>query len=181
MLFTIISIVLSLVEFIFSRKFIKSNSLLVIRFSINARNIARMKHRDFRSKIIFKRIKLVHCVAKMLNTSNEFVERLIPLQTKKGAMFTIVVQCRSHTFDDTMSLMDAAMQDGSLGKVCISYIYYNVYPLSEFIQLVCIGTFWICVAIDCALIGNCSRLQITATKHPNFDRYFIIHKNGHFT
>ena len=123
MLFTIISIVLSLFEFIFSRKFIKSKSLLIIRFSISSSNVRKLKYSEFQSKIIFRRLKFLHGIAKILNINKEFVERLIPLQTKDGAMFTLVVQCSAQNFDVTESLMDAATRDGSLAKVCCYTIF----------------------------------------------------------
>ena len=75
-----------------------------------------MKFSKFRQKIVFKRFDFIHCVGKMVNVNIERVERLIPLQTKKGAIYTFFIECNSNQFDNTILLMKDVIKDNTLAR-----------------------------------------------------------------
>ena len=96
MIFTIISILLSVFEYVFSSKSIKSDNVAIIRFNIESQTIANFTYKKFISKIAYRPIQFTHCVAKTLQLNKNEVEALMPSQYKSGVIFNFIVE-----FDDS--------------------------------------------------------------------------------
>ena len=91
MFFTIISVLLSSFEYIFSNN--KNNeSIMIIKFSIESQTIASMNYHNFQSMIVFKKVKINYEMSKLLQINAYEIDRLKPLQYKSGVMLTFIIQ-----------------------------------------------------------------------------------------
>ena len=117
MVFTIISIVASIFEYMLTSKFITAGSVIVIRFKVFSMNLANMGYRTFRSTIVFKRRKFLYYIAKLLRLNKAHIERLIPLQETDGANFILVIDSNSGVFESIIHATRMHAANGKLAKV----------------------------------------------------------------
>lgn len=96
MIFTIISILISIFEYNFSSKFFELESIVIVRFNFESNNLANMKQQQFTSKVIFQKRQMIAVIAKLLKLNTTQIDRLITSQYDKGARFTFLIR-----IDDT--------------------------------------------------------------------------------
>ena len=96
MIFTIISIFLSVFECVFSAKSIKHDNVAIIHFNIESQTIADLGYKKFMSRIAYQPNKFTYAVAKTLKLNKNEIESLIPSQYKTGVIFYFMVE-----FDDS--------------------------------------------------------------------------------
>ena len=94
MVFTVISIVLSIIQHFSTNKFIKPQNIFVIKFNIESQDIQKLDDKkQFSNKIVFiKYNAIINCIAKILQIDDKQIERLKPLQNSKGAIFTFIIE-----------------------------------------------------------------------------------------
>ena len=124
MLFTIISIVLGIFEYVFGAGFISSGSALAIQFDVEMNYINKMSYPRFRKHIMYKKRKVVG----MLSTELEFdttrgVDRLVPTRTKKGAKYTFIIEGNHNKIEATRKKFYQSVGNNSLAKV-FNYMYF---------------------------------------------------------
>ena len=100
-------------------------SVVVITFKVDSPHIANMKYSEFAQNVKYKRWKINHCMAKILQCNTQVVERLMPLQYKNGVILSFLVDF------DACYIMEQeikqAIDDQSLAKV--TSCYYHMYWL----------------------------------------------------
>ena len=99
MIFTLISIILSSLEYIINSVLNKYSNILVIQFNIESKYIGTMSHNTFKNIIVFKKWNAIGIMAKLLEINTERVERLKPLQNVNGALFTYFIATDESKFD----------------------------------------------------------------------------------
>ena len=109
MVFTLISIFLSAVEYLFSRKSVKSEHIMIISYVVDSPYFGNMKEGAFLFKVMFKPRKVVHAMYTLLGISRSNIERLMPLQLKNGAVFTFFIEYSS---ERKYQKIEAKMTDG---------------------------------------------------------------------
>ena len=123
MLFTLISICLSGLEYITALKFMNAGSVMSIQYQIKSKEIAAMSSGKFKQSLVLRRNPTVHVMAKALKISRKQVERLKPLQNGDGAMFTFFVAIGANKsgsgFVKMKQRIETAVTDKSLQKVCM--------------------------------------------------------------
>ena len=117
MIFTMVSILMSCFEFFLSKKFVKLGSNIIISFSIESNNIARMPHKQFQSTVVFRKIKLIGVVATSLKVKYEQIERLKPTKLSNGAMFVFTVAIGDDKYDEIKKRFQHLVQDDVFLKV----------------------------------------------------------------
>ena len=102
MVFTIMSILLSIIQHFTSRKFIQPQNIFVIRFNVECNDIALLETKTkFSNALVFNKYDAItHSISKLLRINDKQVERLKPLQYSKGAIFTFIVE-KNHQKNDT--------------------------------------------------------------------------------
>ena len=109
MLFTLISLFLSVFEYFLARKFIKSSHLLMIRFMVESQQIEALDEYEFFGQIGLKKFEIVHYFAKLLHVNIRHVERLMPIQTDQGMAMTFLVDAESVGFDKIQQLVHQSL------------------------------------------------------------------------
>ena len=117
MVFTVISICLSLFEFMFRSKYIDNGSILIARFSVESKKVASMRFNEFQQRIIFRKNRFINSLAKCLHLNYVQIDRLIPLQDSNGAILTFIIEADSHYFDHIVNGLKSAIIDGTIAKV----------------------------------------------------------------
>ena len=123
MLFTVVSILLSAFEHAFSSKFVKNQSIMIIRFFVRSQKIADFGGKAFANKLIFtNKHKLIHLFSKILQLNRVQIERLIPIQSSRGATFVLIVDAPESRLDSIWDCFDEAVYTGTFSKQ-LSEIY----------------------------------------------------------
>lgn len=96
----------------------KPESVVVVTFKVDCPYIANMRYIEFAQQVTYKRRKITHCMAKILQCNTQVVERLMPLQCQNGVIFSFLID-----FDDVDACLiiereiQQAVDDTSLAKV----------------------------------------------------------------
>ena len=101
MVFSIISIILSVIEYLLSNHYIQTDSTCVC-----STIIAHLEYSIFRSHIINKKFQIQNIVAKISNVNRQQVERMIPIQTSYGVLLTFIIAAdatRLKNFDNPVN------------------------------------------------------------------------------
>ena len=118
MIFTIISIMISVLEYSSKSKFINAGCVSVVRFTVESSEIADMKLNEFRKRVVFKRFGILSSFAKSVELQFDEVERLNPLHTKKGAVFTFIMDLQNDDqYENVRIELRNAIRDGTLVRV----------------------------------------------------------------
>ena len=123
MLFTLVSIFLSAFEHAFSSKFVKNQSVMIIRFFVRSQKIADLGGKAFANELIFtNKHKLVHLFSKVLQLNRVQIERLIPIQSSCGVTFMLIIDAAESKFDGIWDCFHQAVYSGTFSKQ-LSAIY----------------------------------------------------------
>ena len=115
MIFTIISILLSAFEYILSSKFVKNGSVLIIKFVFESHTIADLGGRKFLNKVVFGKVhKVTHVLSKSLRLNFVQIERLIPIQSNKGATFLFIIDADAARFDSIWKKFITCVNNGTI-------------------------------------------------------------------
>ena len=90
--FTLISIGVSVSEYILSRHLLKSNAFVMISFEAKCEDFQNMNKTKFKKNIIFKKNKFLNNIARILRMDKHQIERLKPIITTTGVIFTLFIQ-----------------------------------------------------------------------------------------
>ena len=114
LMFTLVSIFLSICEFCLSKQLLKSDTFVIVSFEVKSNDFKKMKHKQFSQKIIFCRNSFVNKMARMLKIDFSKIERLKPIHTQNGAMFTL---CIDNNIETTKEIVNGKIVDGSIARV----------------------------------------------------------------
>ena len=89
---------------------------MVVKLSVEAQDIAKMRYSTFRQQILFKKYGIMHSFATKINLGTQQVERLAPRQNKKGAIFTFIIDCNISDFDDVVGSLTESVRNSSLAQ-----------------------------------------------------------------
>ena len=119
MIFTVISILLSVFEYIFAANFIHNDSNILVTFSVTSKDIASMTRSQFTSQLVFQNWKLITAMAKILKVNTNRIERLKPKMIMDGAMYTFVLTTEQSQYDHICQIMHDVVDNDQLAKVCM--------------------------------------------------------------
>ena len=134
MFFTIISILISVFEYILSNNLNKNGTICAIgiRLTLEFDQLYTLEYQEFRSKIVFRHRAFNYSIGKLLHISSSQVERLIPLQVKDGIMFTIIIQADVTNVRHFMNLIKINIDNGNLAReICHVYKLANTAKVSH--------------------------------------------------
>ena len=118
---------ISILEYCSKSKFINDGCVSVVRFSVDSKEIANMHYKQFETKIVFKRSGILSDVAKSVQLQFDEVERLKPLQTKRGAIFTFIMDLHDDDhFDSVKRELRDAIMGGTLVQVKFNTCTYCI-------------------------------------------------------
>ena len=89
MVFTVLSVISSLLEYCLQSYLLDSETLLIVKFSVVSSDIQSMSRIQFHKKIEMKRNGIESEISKLFKIDYNIIEELKPIQTKDGALFTI--------------------------------------------------------------------------------------------
>ena len=117
MIFTIVSIILSSVEFAFASRNLKSGSIMSIEFTIESIALAKLNMMKFNSKIVFSNcLKLRHIMSKRLHIPMDQIDRLLPLQVSNGVVFRFIIDIDPVQCDPIIAAMNNAVEKNFLAR-----------------------------------------------------------------
>ena len=124
MVFTIISILLSVFEYTLSSKFLKQGSIMITKFEFESQHIADMIGTTFRDNVVFSHYyKLIHLISKTVHVNAEQVERMIPIQSNNGVRYTFIIDCHYVHFDHIWDSFYQSICSNTLTKHLQTKIY----------------------------------------------------------
>ena len=134
MFFTLISILLSGIEYIFQSNSSNNSCVMVAKFDVTSKYLARLSSRDFQLKILFRPGTGAFVLGKILKMNKRLIETLPPVQFNDGIKFTFIIEIENN---DKYSVIDKLLQnvinDGSLALVCsiLFQLYINISTLFD--------------------------------------------------
>ena len=135
MIFTIISIILSSIQHITTKKFIKPQNIYLIKFSVQGKDISAMdSYAIFSKRIIHTNYKaIINSISKILRIDPKQIERLKPLQYHTGATFTFIIEKinSNNTFIDSINrqLTDA------INNLILAKAFKKVYEFKYMVDI----------------------------------------------
>lgn len=90
----------------------------MVKFDVESKEISQMSHKQFESKIVFKRQKLVNGIGKTLEIRFEQIERLPPWQYKNGAKFEFIIETEVNDSQRLINAIHQNIQNDKLAMVC---------------------------------------------------------------
>ena len=127
MVFTVISIGLSIVEYWFSRAQIKSEHTMIISYVVDSPYFSNMKEGAFLFKVMFKPRAIVHAMYTLLGIQRSNIERLMPLQLKNGAVFTFFIE---YNIEKTYNKIENKMND-IIGDQVLESKFCQIYKQNK--------------------------------------------------
>lgn len=118
MVFTVISILMSVFEYFLSTRFIYVASTIVIKLMVESNDISQMSYKTYRSKIVSRQHAIILSIAKILKITSHQVERLKPKLVTNGIMFTFIISIDESHYDNIKLSMEKAVYRCELAKVC---------------------------------------------------------------
>ena len=119
MIFTIISILLSIFEYCLGEKFLKFGASVVLSFEIVCPEVSQMKSRKFFRQYVYKKNQLVSKMAQITKLRYPQIERLKPHKTPKGARFAFIVGVSTQEYETMQTALKNAIADETLQQVCM--------------------------------------------------------------
>ena len=92
LIFTVVSICLSIVEFFVSRQLLSSESNVRISFEVNSRDFKNMNVDTFSKQVVFRQRSFLFNLASLLKIQMNQIELLKPIHTKSGAIFVFNIE-----------------------------------------------------------------------------------------
>ena len=122
MIFTVLSIFISIFEYLLSTKIIAEETVMIVSFEVESTTISKMDKKPFKQQIILRETKLLNCMAKICSLEPERIERLIPIQQGKGALFKFIINCGLSKFSKiSNSISDSIINDNLSNQISIIY------------------------------------------------------------
>ena len=125
MIFTLMSILLSGFEYLFSSRFVGLGANIIVSFGIQSNDIVNMPHKKYLSKMVFQRRELIATMAKLLNVRQEQVERLKPKKLSHGAMYIFTIAVDETKYQDIEKKIKESVKNGELAQE-----FENIYHIS---------------------------------------------------
>lgn len=96
LIFTSLSISLSVAEYFLSKKLLACEKYLIITFEALSPDFTEMSRSQFRSAIIYQKYKFINNYARKLKVESEYIDRVKPIQTDNGAIFQLIIDNRNN-------------------------------------------------------------------------------------
>ena len=134
MLFTIISVFMSVFEYIYlSNKFKTFNCITLLSFNIKNNEISSMNQQNFKSKIILIFKDFIHELSKILEIDVRKIERLIPIPHNNGVSYKFIIQydCEfvKNKMKDNIKINSFIRVTFSTFKILVQQIYTLMFAL----------------------------------------------------
>lgn len=130
-IFSILSIVLSISEYISTRRILNCESILVVRLFINSDTIAALTTRQFRRLTLY-RFGICSELSKTIGYYKRLIQLLEPIQTKKGVDLIFYIRCNAKEDDcDIILTKIENYVTGEMSSFAIDLIKCWIKPLTE--------------------------------------------------
>ena len=106
LIFTVVSIGLSISEYYLSNQLLKFRSYVIVSFEIKSKDIQSMNYRKFLNKIIFHKKSFIAKMARIFKIEFAAIDRLIPIHTQQGAIFIFNIQTDLKTIKHNLNVKD---------------------------------------------------------------------------
>ena len=117
MIFSLISIILTLFEFFMQGYLIEKESMLSIKFTVESDHLQNLSHKQFKQKIEFKRYCISNALAKILSIGSSSVELLKPIASKEGVLLIFHVKDNSVNMQNSIEMINQEIANGRLNTV----------------------------------------------------------------
>ena len=102
LIFTLVSISLSVAEYCLSKKLRHSQILLFVSFEALSNDFSAMSHNRFQSQVVFIQYGFLNTLARRLKIETGLIDRLKPVQTSNGAQFQLIIDAQ-HQSDSVVT------------------------------------------------------------------------------
>ena len=116
LIFTLVSIGLSVAEYYLSKNLLESEKFLIVTFEVLSNDFTNMSRSKFKSDN-----KFVNNLARRLKIDSSFIDRLKPVQTANGAIFQLIIDTR-------VAVTQSSINKNILADVCFlgAAVIYNM-------------------------------------------------------
>lgn len=115
LMFTLVSIGLSIAEFCLTRHLLQSDNYVIISFEAESDHL-RLKKKIFQEKIVFRTRKFVSKFAEIFKVEKSKIERLKPIKTQYGAIFVLFVDATMANVENVLD-SDVAIAESKIAQV----------------------------------------------------------------
>ena len=118
MVFTTISIILSIFEYCFTCKNkTKKDCVSIVQFKVESSDFQSMTYPQFCAKIVYRRMGIIGTIGKLLAMPSQNIERLKPVHYTKGVFFTFLIYSSpSHPFVKIKAELENSIKDKTLQR-----------------------------------------------------------------
>ena len=139
-IFSIISIILSFLEYSFTRSILNSQSVSVIKLEITSQDIGNLSKSAFCNNIRNKRYHIEYEMSKLMLIDQSKIEYCRPVQHHTGVNLTFLFACNDSIQSSVIiSSFKQQCEDGNMMKILFQYWQKNcssikTYPVIESIE-----------------------------------------------
>ena len=135
MIFTVISISLSVLEYVFESNPLKHKFAVFIRYNVISKHFANMSPIQFSKKFRLCPRKSNHIMAKMLGISGRLIQTLPPIQDKNGVTFSFILEIDNKMeYSQIQTEINNLVNDNSLAQVKLNVIFVHRYVSTFFLH-----------------------------------------------
>ena len=130
MIFSLLSIVLSVFNYKLSSLLIECEAITVIEINVESKQLANTRPRRFRKMIVHHRKPICRELSKIIFVDKRLIEILMPIQTTTGCKLTVYI--RNDSSDTKLSskivnTLRNAIISGELAKVTLTSLCFVIY------------------------------------------------------
>ena len=135
MIFSLLSVILALFEFSIKQYLFENETLLLIKFKVESKQIQNLSRSQFQHRIEYKRFGVSNEIAKILSIDFSSIELLKPIPSKEGAL--LIFHIRNDSIDGTNALktIQKEIHSGRLGTAL-----NRIYKLEDFPKILGLET-----------------------------------------
>ena len=115
---------LSAFEYFLHSRFVYASSSIIISFCIESQDIIQMDYLKFVSHIVYKQLKIIGVMGKILKLRSVQIERLKPKLVTKGVLYVFVISVDVAQYDVIKQLIQDSVNNDELKKVCCVHVCY---------------------------------------------------------
>ena len=128
MIFTVFSILSCAFDYQMTKKFIKSGTIVSIRFLVESQQLASMNQHKFKHQILFRKKDNIHTMGKILKIQSKQIDRLNPTPHTNGVLFAFLIDTHLSEFSKLKQTLHGSIEDQSLQNVCVYSFFFASDP-----------------------------------------------------
>ena len=136
MVFSLLSMIVTVVEYCTKKSWLASENLVVIQFTIGSRALTKMNHRQYRERFESHRKGIELEISKLLKIDRLCVETLKPLRTSKGVLLNFNIRSDKIKGSEAMKILSKCNETNVLSHAVKKGFNLKIIPQVSDIETV---------------------------------------------